>query len=457
MSDRLLIVSGDNHAGAQLSTYAPYIEEKYRPALKELEKEEAEFFAATGALSRFSDNILDIIDERQAIRTGGLEGAWDVARRLKEMDAEGVAAEVVHAGHQSASMPFFSQVNKPHPVEYRAAGVRAYHRWFADCIAEGKGRIHGVADPGPCRDMAETVRELNWAADHGFVAAGVPGIVRDAELPPLMDAYYEPYWTACEERGLVLSVHAGWGAEQGLFFKFAELRAQMMGAEGGLMAAGQDPEALANALRESANSPLFLDLAPRRAFWQLAMAGVFDRHPRLKFCFTEVRADWLPGTLAWVDRRFQSEGIRTALKPSEYFQRQGYVCPSSPRPTEIALRERIGVDRFMFGVDYPHPEGTWPNTLQWLQSVFAGVPEPDARRILGLNAVECYGLDGRKLAEVAAKIGLEAADVLSFDGKIETGVLEHFNARAGYAKPAEAVDENALERAFQDDLRVAAE
>src|SRR6201996_6541004 len=192
MSDRLLIVSGDNHAGAKLSQYAPYIEDKYKPALKELEKEEAEFFAATGALSLFSDEVLDVIDDRDAIRSGGVTGAWDVARRLKEMDEEGVAAEVVHGGHQAASMPFFSQVNKPHPVEYRMAGARAYHRWFADCIAEGAGRIHGVADPGPCHDMAETVRELHWQADHGFVSVGVPGIVKDDSLPSLMDPFFEP-------------------------------------------------------------------------------------------------------------------------------------------------------------------------------------------------------------------------------------------------------------------------
>ena len=117
MSDRLLIISGDNHAGAKLSTYAPYIEDKYKPALKDLEQEEAEFFAVTGQLSRFSEDVLDVIDDRQAIRTGGVTGAWDVARRLKEMDEEGVAAEVVHAGHQAASMPVFSQVTKHHPVE----------------------------------------------------------------------------------------------------------------------------------------------------------------------------------------------------------------------------------------------------------------------------------------------------------------------------------------------------
>jgi len=452
MSDRLLIVSGDNHAGAKLSQYAPYIEDKYKPALKELEKEEAEFFAATGALSQFSEEVLDVIDDRDAIRSGGVTGAWDVARRLKEMDEEGVAAEVVHGGHQAASMPFFSQVNKPHPVEYRMAGARAYHRWFADCIAEGDGRIHGVADPGPCHDMAQTVRELHWQADHGFVSVGVPGIVKDDTLPPLTDAYYEPFWTACEERGLVLSVHAGWGAAQGMFFEFAKLREQMASMSG----AGAK-EDLAKALRDSAESPLFLSMAPRRVFWQLALSGVFDRHPRLKFCFTEVRADWLPSTLSWLDKRLERGGVRTALKPSEYFARQGYICPSSPRPTEIAIRDQIGLDRFLFGVDYPHPEGTWPNTRPWLQSIFAGVAEQDARQILGLNAVECYGLDGQRLGKIADRIGLRPADILSPSERVRDGVLEHFNVRAGYAKPAEAFDESVLERALQEVLTAAAE
>ena len=158
-----------------------------------------------------------------------------------------------------------------------------------------------------------------------------------------------------------------------------------------------------------------------------------------------------------LDRRFERKKVGVSLRPSEYFQRQGYVCPSSPRPTEIALRGDIGLDKFMFGVDYPHPEGTWPNTAPWLQSLFAGVPETDARKILGLNAVACYGLDGRSLDAVAQRIGLLATEVLSFHGKIETGLLEHFNDRAGYAKPVEAVDETVLERAFEADLRVAAE
>ncbi len=30
---------------------------------------------------------------------------------------------------------------------------------------------------------------------------------------------------------------------------------------------------------------------------------------------------------------------------------------------ECEIRDRIGVDRIMWGADYPHIEGTWPHSL----------------------------------------------------------------------------------------------
>jgi hypothetical protein len=160
--------------------------------------------------------------------------------------------------------------------------------------------------------------------------------------------------------------------------------------------------------------------------------------------------------LTWLDRRFEREGIRTGLRPSEYFKRQCYICPSSPRPPEIAMRHQIGVNRLLFGVDYPHAESTWPNTRYWMRTVFAGVPENELRLILGQNAVDCYGLDRTKLRGIANRMGPEASDVMSFDGSVQTGLLEHFNVRSGYAKPAETFDENTMEQAFRADLSIAA-
>jgi hypothetical protein len=169
-----------------------------------------------------------------------------------------------------------------------------------------------------------------------------------------------------------------------------------------------------------------------------------------------VRADWLPETLDWLDARFAADRIPSALKPSEYFQRQAYICPSSPRPTEVAIRHRIGVDRFLFGVDYPHPEGTWPNTLAWLREVFAQVPQAEVRAILGENAVSCYGLDASRLRAVADRVGLEAERLFGPGEAPPRAVLEHFETRAGFARPAETFDAAALDRTFDQDLRLSA-
>src|ERR1700722_15852907 len=119
---RILMVSADNHAGAPPAAYTPYIEEKYRPALKDLEREEPEFLAIFGPFSSFAPDALAVIDERRAIRDGGLLGAWDIPGGPKERDGGGIGAEVVHAGHQAPTMPFFSQVSRPYPPDFRAAG-----------------------------------------------------------------------------------------------------------------------------------------------------------------------------------------------------------------------------------------------------------------------------------------------------------------------------------------------
>ena len=80
-------------------------------------------------------------------------------------------------------------------------------------------------------------------------------------------------------------------------------------------------------------------------------------------------------------------------------------------PDEGADRHRIGVDRLMWGTDYPHLEGTWPNTPAKLRETFADYPEDEIRALLGTTAAEVYGFDTEKLAPLAARIGPELADI----------------------------------------------
>ena len=100
---------------------------------------------------------------------------------------------------------------------------------------------------------------------------------------------------------------------------------------------------------------------------------------------------WVPrglDTLDWFYRRMTTavrprpcSSVRSPSRcrctPSEYFQRNCWVGASFLRPSEAPLRHEVGVDRIMWGADYPHTEGTYPYTTEALRCAFA---RPAARR-----------------------------------------------------------------------------
>lgn len=436
--DRLLLVSADGHWGAPPESYREYLDAQYHEALDALVEVDKTWLEASICMNRFSPETLDLIDRGNAIRGGGEYGAWELDRRLVELDREGVAAEVLIPGHQVSMLPFFSHINAPFPVDMRIAGAKAYHRQLADAMAESGGRLFGIGEPGPCIDMEQTVRDLHWLAANGYVGVAPPGNVADASLglPPLSDAYYEPFWAACAELGLVLTIHAAFGLPQ---------RDRSLEPAGGMMAPDEDR------LRAGRTADISIDqfpadslarqalTIPRRVIWQLMMAGVFDRHPALKVVLTEVRADWVPDILTVLDSYFAERKTPLRRSPREYWADHVYLTPSSPRPYEIAMRNDIGVNNFMFGMDYPHPEGTWPNTREWIQHAFVGVNEHDLRRLLGLNAVDCFGLDPSALRVIADKIGPNVADLIGGNVTIDPRLIAEWHDRSGYLRPQENV------------------
>ena len=66
---------------------------------------------------------------------------------------------------------------------------------------------------------------------------------------------------------------------------------------------------------------------------------------------------------------------------------------------------KIGIDRILWGTDYPHPEGTWPETLEKMNLSLGGLPEDDIQQMLGTNALGAYDLDADAMWKIAARIG----------------------------------------------------
>ena len=449
---RVTVVSADGHFGGPAEVYRPYIEAPYRDLVDDLAEEDRVVCAGLRAY-RTGLSVPDVYE----IGLESLDIAKDVAMRLAVQDAEGIAAEILLAGTDHTP-PFFHVFNRPYEADVRAAGVRAYHRWLADLIAESDGRLLPVAYAGEISDVDAAVAELHWAAEHGFVSVFAPGYVADPNRPPLFDRSYDPFWAACAELGLVLNVHAGAGTPQGPGFEIFKMLVdgeplETDGANLKLMneKMKNDKPGPSAMDANTEGSPFALDMMPRQVLWRLMLGGVFDRFPSLRFVLTEVRADWLPATLAHLDEQFRMRAPHLELTPSEYFVRNCAVTPSTPHRTEIELREEIGIDQFMFGADIPHTEGTWPHTREFLRDGFAGVPEDEARKMLGENAIRFFNLDGSHLDDIASRIGPTADDVIG-GVPVDERVVASLHARAGYLKPLEQVDTAPIDERLASDL-----
>jgi predicted TIM-barrel fold metal-dependent hydrolase len=155
----------------------------------------------------------------------------------------------------------------------------------------------------------------------------------------------------------------------------------------------------------------------------MLLSGVFERFPRLKFVMTEGSAAALPPLLEQLDkiianvRRGEIGELKytkeNALPRSatEYFHQNCWVGASFPSPDDARVREMMAPDRFMWGSDYPHDEGTPPFTREHLRQVFCEAGEADMRRILCENAAKLYDFDLEKLAPLAAKYGPSVEEV----------------------------------------------
>jgi hypothetical protein len=180
-------------------------------------------------------------------------------------------------------------------------------------------------------------------------------------------------------------------------------------------------------------------LPARRPLWQLTLGGVFDRHPRLRFVLSEIRVDWLPATLAYLDGVYEAHRaeVPAARRPSEYFATNCFAVASFLHKAEAGILRDVGVNRVLFGRDYPHSEGTWPHTRQWLNDACAGLPDDDVRRLLGENAIDFFGLDRAPLAAVAERIGPRLADINGRAPDLPEALVKNFSRRGGYLKPIE--------------------
>jgi predicted TIM-barrel fold metal-dependent hydrolase len=408
----LLIISSDCHAGALPAMYSQYLPSKYRAAAddwwlgfaREMASRAGTFFdqeavddyagkagdegfsrmrRAAEQLTQQDDDALRAMLSDETSVFAPRKGEWDAAVRLRELEEDGVVGEVIFpqmAPFGAGLLQYRSRIDP----DQNLAGIRAYNRFLADLCNANPGRHAGVALVN-VDDIDVTVQEVRDAQKLGLWG-GVLLPTHTGEHPFYHHPRYEPLWSVCEELGMSVHSHSGWSPDY-----------------------GDVPSATAMYISE-------VDMWAHRPFAALVWSGVFERHPALQFILTETGCSWILETLRVLEFKadlpfFQHFKKGLSLRPSEYFQRQCHLGASFLPAHEAVDRHRIGVDKLMWGSDYPHLEGTWPNTLDALRATFGEMPEHETRKILGGNALSVYGFDGAQLAPIAARVGPKLEDL----------------------------------------------
>ena len=123
------------------------------------------------------------------------------------------------------------------------------------------------------------------------------------------------------------------------------------------------------------------------------LSGACDRYPNFKFVLGECGVGWIPYVLHRIDQEYEDRlfGLNLSMVPSEFWHRRD--TPHSRMNTSPQrLIQAVGEDNILWGSDYPHPEGTWPNSQKYIQRNLGHLEEGVRRKITCENSGRLYGL-----------------------------------------------------------------
>lgn len=386
--DRYLIISSDGHAGLPPEKYREYLDPKYRTSFDEVVERETRLRA-----EREKHFLIDDFNNKWRARVGdGLEGAWDGTIRNRVLDGDGVTAEVLYPDGitERNAPPFGADIgllpNKDN-AELQWAGARAHNRWLAEFCQDDPHRRLGLAVVPALYDLEETKKEIVWAKENGLKGVFFPTITDGFDM--YNHTKYHEVWEMLQDLKMPLHFHSGAAPAYDI----------------------TQPGWIGTYLCEY---PFWLT----RPMWSMIFGAVFEKFPELKVSFTEAGGEfWYPWMLELMDVRASVKHTSgklgdfttsMTLKPSEYFARNIWIgCSALPDEETTKSYYDIGIDRILWGTDYPHPEGTWPATQEKMSASLGGLPEDDIQAMLGTNALNVYDLDVDALWSIANRIGPE--------------------------------------------------
>ena len=278
-------------------------------------------------------------------------GATDIESRLRDLDEEGVWAEIVYD-----SLGLWESMIKD-PALLSAAN-RAQNEWKAsEIVSRSNNRLVPTASI-PLLDVDLAIAELQHAAGIGLHVLSLPTGVPEG-LPDYNHDHWEPLWAAADEAGMVLGFHIGSDND-------GKGNTPFRGPGGAVL------------------NYVNTTFGGQFVAMKLVTGGALDRHPNLKVLISEGGATWVPFIGDRMNEGYRQHHmfVRPVLSqlPKEILYRQVYTSFQHDETAPAALWA-MGYHNVMWGSDYPHLEGTFGHTQKTLHELFDGVDPAVSHRI----------------------------------------------------------------------------
>jgi predicted TIM-barrel fold metal-dependent hydrolase len=303
----------------------------------------------------------------------GIRRLSDPELRLKDQDRDGVQAEVLYG--------ILGSSTRMADAEAAVEMIRIYNDWLADFCDTHPERFAGLACI-PSTPIDAAVSEVQRVVKRG----GVRGVdvANTLDMPPLYDPYWNSLWDAVDESGLPLHFHTVGGRMPDA------VRKTLWGSAWGdkVDAPMEYRVARAGFAVHISGFQIYMSTI----LMSLIYGGVLERHPRLRVVIGEGGIGWIPYILDHMDLEWEDQfgDLGLSMKPSDYWRRQCRATYQSDR-IGIKLLDELGVDNVMWGSDFPHPDGVWPDSTEVIQRELGHASPEVRRKVTCENAGKLYG------------------------------------------------------------------
>ena len=313
----------------------------------------------------------------------GALAAGSAEQRLREQEVDGIDAEVLFTSAGNSNLWRGIQDDDAYD-----AVVHAYNEFLGEeYCAVDRDRLIGVGFI-PVSQIEAAVRELQHCAKLGLKAIMLSTFPSGKGYPTKED---DRFWATAIDLGMAITAHVGFVSRQGPYFQYS--REPKLKTPG-----GPDRDAIRSITRYAS-----VPGESTTAIIQMIAAGVFARFPKLHIYFAETQIGWLPSALEqmndtyernryWMERDF---GISQFKRPpSEYFLEHtlwGFLYDK----VGMQCRHYLNVDNLMWGNDFPHSAGNWPNSQSILKEMFIDVPEHERYKMTVENICRFFHIESQ--------------------------------------------------------------